>query len=125
MLIPLSTSLFPVSEFSALTPTRSPFLSNPVEVSAFVPSFANVPKRFPPFHVLLLLLFLGSICLVRFTVTLRVKFCLLTLSYLAKNDCLFGSLTHCGVTRYLNITFFLGISAATSSFNFSISYYFS
>ena len=115
-LYPFFYQFLPISEFSALTPTLSPFLSNREEFSAFVPSFANDPKRFPAFCVLCLLLFLCPICLAHFTVTLRGKFRLLTLSYLAKNDCPFGSLTHCGVTCLLNIT---------SSFSFSTSDYFS
>ena len=121
--IPSSTSFFPISEFSALTPTPSPYLNSPVEVSATVPSFANIPKRFLPFCVLCLLLFLDPICLAHFTVTLRGKFRLLTLLCLTKNDCPFGSLTHCGIMRLLNIIFYLGILAVTSSFNFSTSYY--
>ena len=123
--IPSSTSFFPIFEFSALTPTTSSFLSNPVEVSAFHPTFANVPKRFRSCCVLCLLLFLGPICIVHFTVTLQGKFRLLTLSYLTKNDCPFGSLTHCGIARLLNIIFCLGILAVMSSFNFSTTYYIS
>ena len=105
MLYPFVYQVFiPISEFSALTPTPSFFLSNTVEVSAFVPSFPNVPKRFPSFYVLRLLLFLGPTCLVHFTVTLQGKFRLLTLSYLVKNDCPFGSLTRCGITHLLKGT---------------------
>ena len=41
-----------MSEFIALAPAPSPFLSKPVEVSAFVPNLPIVPKSFPPFCVL-------------------------------------------------------------------------
>ena len=73
MLYPFVHQFFPISEFSALTPTPSSFLSDPVEVSVFVPSFANVIKRFLPFCVLRLLLFLSPICLASFTFTLQVN----------------------------------------------------
>ena len=107
---------FSTSEFIALAPTPSPFISSPVEVSASVPSLAVVPNMLPPVCVLRFLLFRGPICLVRLTVTFRGKFHLLTLSYLATNDCPFGNRTLCGVTRLLNIIFCLQISTATSSF---------
>ena len=91
----------------------------------FVPSLAIVPRIFPPACFLCPLLLLGPICLVRFTVTFRGKFHLLTLSYLAKIDCPLGSLTRCGVTLLLNAIFRLGISAATSPPNPSTTNYFS
>ena len=43
------------------------------------------------------------------------RFLLLTPSYLARNDCPFGSHTHCGVVRLLNKLFCLGISACLLS----------
>ena len=113
--IPSLTSFFLTSEFKALAPTPSPFLSNPVEVSALTPSLAIVPSTLPSVCVLRFLLFCGPICLAHLTVTFRGKFRLLTLSYLATKDCPFGNRTLCGVMHLLNIIFCLGISTATSS----------
>ena len=106
---------FPTSEFIAPAPAPSRFLSNPVEVSALVPSLAIVPNMLPPVCVLRFLLFCGHICLAHLTVTFRGKFHLLTLSYLATKDCPFGNRTLSGVTRLLIIVFCLRILTATSS----------
>ena len=105
---------FSFSEFNALTPTPSPFLSIPVEVSAFVPSFAMAPKRLLLRCALRFLWFLGQISLVLVMVTFLGRFLLLTLSYLARNDCPLGNRTCCGIVRLLKI-FCLGISVSVLS----------
>ena len=69
-----------------------------------------VPKRLP-LHCICFLWFLGPICLVLVIAMFLRRFLLLTPSYLARNDCPFGSHTHCGVVRLLNKLFCLGISA--------------
>ena len=113
--IPSSTSFFPTSEFMALAPTPSPFLSNPVEVSALNPSLAVVPNMLPPVCVLRFLLFRSPICLVHLTITFRSKFRLLSLLYLTTKDFPFGNRTLCSVMRFLNIIFCLRISTVMSS----------
>ena len=92
-----------MSEFIALAPKPSTFLSKTVEAGAFGPTLLLSLKSFHPF--LFFQFFLGLILLVRLPVTLRGKFRLLTLSYLPKSDCPLGSLARCGVTRLLNNIF--------------------
>ena len=101
---------FPISEFFALTRTPSPFLSKPVELSALAPSF--VPSL-TIFCVLFCFLVRFVLCVLLF----RGKICLVTLSYLAKNDCPLGSLTRCDITHLLNTTFCLGILLTISPSN--------
>ena len=99
--------------FFYLKVTNSPthfFLLNKFYVFCcfFLCFFNNAVSNFR-FRTFFTFLFLGPICVVRFTVTFRGKFHLLTLSYLAKIDCPLGSLTRCGVTLLLNTIFRLGI----------------
>ena len=110
-----STIFFSISEFNALTPTPRPVLSIPVVFSAFVPCFVMVSERLPPRYALRFLWFLGPTCLVLVIVAFLGRFLLLTLSYLARNNCPFGSRTCCGIVCLLNKIFCSGISASASS----------
>ena len=108
-----------------MTSTPTPFLSSPVEISNFVPSFAIVPKRPPPCCVYVFFSLFGPICLVRFIVTFLGNFFLLTLLYLFETDFPFDSLTRWGILRLLNKIFCLGILAATPFRPFASNYFFS
>ena len=124
-LIPSSTSFFPNSEFSALAPTSSPLFNRPVEVRAFEPSFTMFPKRLPPCCcVLQFLCLLGQICCVLVMITFLGRSLLLTLSYLARNDCTFGNVTRHGAMHRPNNIFCLSILTEASTSFISTKYLF-
>ena len=104
-----------VSNFNsnAFKPTFSPLLN-----TVFIPRFttqspplhppahwATFLSILPPFSAFLVCLFLGSIRLVCLIVTFRGKFCVLTLSCLARSDVSFEKRILCGAVLPLIICF--------------------